>query len=95
MGERLKWNEVEAVTHFIFLGSKMTANGDCSHEIKRRLVLGRKAITNLACMNSQALQKRLALYDPMDRGPPDSSVQGILQMRILQWVAMPSSRGSS
>ena len=36
-----------------------------------------------------------ALYDPMDRGPPGSSVQGILEMRILEWVAMPSSRGSS
>ena len=48
--------EVEAVTDFIFLGSKITANGDCSHEIKRRLLLGRKAMTNLAYMNSQALQ---------------------------------------
>ena len=35
------------VTDFIFLGFKITANGDCSHEIKRRLLLGRKAITNL------------------------------------------------
>ena len=35
------------VTDFIFLGSKMTADGDCSHEIKRRLLLGRKAMTNL------------------------------------------------
>ena len=54
--EWLNWTEVEAVTHFIFLGSKITANGDCSHEIKRRLLLGRKAMTNLACMHSQALQ---------------------------------------
>ena len=38
---------METVTNFIFLGSKMTANGDCSHEIKRRLLLGRKAMTNL------------------------------------------------
>ena len=38
---------VEAVTGFIFLGSKITADGDCSHEIKRRLLLGRKAMTNL------------------------------------------------
>ena len=37
----------EAVTEFIFLGSKITADGDCSHEIKRYLLLGRKAITNL------------------------------------------------
>ena len=36
-----------AVTQFISLGSKITADGDCSHEIKRRLLLGRKAMTNL------------------------------------------------
>ena len=38
---------VETVTNFIFLGSKITANGDCSLEIKRRLLLGRKVMTNL------------------------------------------------
>ena len=38
---------VETVSDFIFLGSKITADGDCSHEIKRRLVLGRKVMTNL------------------------------------------------
>ena len=39
--------KVEIVTNFIFLGSKITAYGDCSHEIKRHLLLGRKSITNL------------------------------------------------
>ena len=39
--------KVEIVRDFIFLGSKITADGDCSHEIKRRLLLGRKAMTNL------------------------------------------------
>ena len=38
---------METVRDFIFLGSKITANGDCSHEIKRCLLLGRKAMTNL------------------------------------------------
>ena len=38
---------METVTDFIFLGSKITADGDCSHEIKRFLLLGRKAMTNL------------------------------------------------
>ena len=38
---------VETVADFIFLGSKITADGDCSHEIKRQLLLGRKAMTNL------------------------------------------------
>ena len=38
---------VETVSDFIFLGSKITVDGDCSHEIKRRLLLGRKVVTNL------------------------------------------------
>ena len=38
---------METVTDFIFLGSEITVNGDCSHEIKRRLLFGRKAMTNL------------------------------------------------
>ena len=41
------WQRVETVTDFIFLGSKITADVDCSHEIKRHLLLGRKAMTNL------------------------------------------------
>ena len=44
---QIEWGKVEAVTHFIFFGSKITVDGDCSHEIKRHLLLGRKAITNL------------------------------------------------
>ena len=39
--------KVQTVTDFIFLGSKITVDGDCSHEIKRCLLLGRKAVTNL------------------------------------------------
>ena len=39
--------KVEAVTDFLFLGSKITSDGDHSHEIRRRLILGRKAMTNL------------------------------------------------
>ena len=45
---------VETVSDFIFLGSKITANGDCSHEIKRLLLLGRKVMTNL----DSALKRR-------------------------------------
>ena len=41
------WQAMETVTDFIFLGSKITANGDCSHGIKRGLLLGRKVMTNL------------------------------------------------
>ena len=44
---QIEGEKVEAMTDFIFLGSKVTADGDCSHEIKRRLLLGRKAMTKL------------------------------------------------
>ena len=42
-----RWGTMEIVRDFIFLGFKITADGDCSHEIKRHLLLGRKAMTNL------------------------------------------------
>ena len=44
---QIDWETMETVTDFIFLGSKVTADGDCSHEIKRCLLLGRKAMSNL------------------------------------------------
>ena len=44
---QIEGEKVEILTNFIFLGSKITADGDCSHEIKRHLLFGRKAITNL------------------------------------------------
>ena len=44
---QIEGEKVETVTDLIFLGSKITANGDCSREMKRHLVLGRKAMTNL------------------------------------------------
>ena len=46
-GETNRWKQVETVADFMFLGSKITADGDCSHEIKRRLLLGRKVMSNL------------------------------------------------
>ena len=46
---------METVTDLIFLGSKITADGGCSHEIKRRLLLGRKAITNLLIKKTETL----------------------------------------
>ena len=78
---------VEIVTDFIFLGSKITVDGDYSHEIRRRLLLGRKAMTNLKVKVTQLC---LTLFDLMDY-----SVHGILQARIVEWVAFPFSRGSS
>ena len=47
------------------------------------------------CVHAKSLWSFLALCDPVDRSPPGFSVQGILQARILEWAAMPSSRGSS
>ena len=42
-----RWERMETVTDFVFGGSKLTSDGDCSHEIKRHLLLGRKVMTNL------------------------------------------------
>ena len=44
---QIEWEKVEVVTDFLFLYSKITADGDCSHEIRRHLLLGRKAMANL------------------------------------------------
>ena len=53
-GPNISWltdgETMETVTEFIFLGSKITADGDCSHEIKRHLLLGRKGMTNLVSL---------------------------------------------
>ena len=65
---------METVTYFIFLGSKLTADGDRSHKIKRRLLLGRKAITNLVQFNS-VTQSCLTLCDPMNRSMPGLPVR--------------------
>ena len=81
---------METVKDFFFLSSKITEEGDCSHEIKRHLLLGRKAMTNLC---AKLLQLFLTLCNPMEYRLPDS-VHGILQARILERAAMPSSRGS-
>uniref|UniRef100_A0A4W2IQ90 RNA-directed DNA polymerase n=1 Tax=Bos indicus x Bos taurus TaxID=30522 RepID=A0A4W2IQ90_BOBOX len=128
---------VEAVSDFIFGGSKITVDGDCSHEIKRRLLLGRKVMTNLLlllscfsrvrlcgtpemtahqaplslgspgkntgvcchfllqCMKvrseSEVAQSCPTLRDPMNCSLPGSSAHGILQARILEWVAIAFS----
>ena len=62
MGKQIDGETMETVTDFIFLGSKITADGDCKHEIKRRLLLGRKAMTNL----DSILKSRLHLAN---KGP--------------------------
>ena len=59
---------METVTDFIFLGSKITADGDCRHEIKRCLLLGRKAMANLQL--SSVIQSRMTVCDPMECSTP-------------------------
>ena len=69
---------VETVSDFIFLGSKITADGDCSHEIKRRLLLGRKVMTNL----DNILKSR----DIVNKGPSSQGYgfsSGHVRMREL------------
>ena len=68
---------VETVSYFIFLSSKITTDGDCSHEIKRRLLLGRKVMTNLDSVFksrdiqfSSVAQLCLTLCNPMNRSTP-------------------------
>ena len=53
---------METVTDFILGGSKITADGDCSHEIKRRLLLGRKAMTNLVQFSSVQSLSHVRLF---------------------------------
>ena len=79
---------VETVADFVFLGSKITADGDCSRESKRRLLLGRKVTTYLLLLSHQSCQ---TLCDPIDSSPPSSPVPGILQARTLEWVAISFS----
>ena len=82
---------VKTVSDFIFLGSKITADDDCSHEIKRCLLLGRKVMTKLVCMSvCEVAQSCPALCDPMDCGLPGSSVLGISQARISYSMMMLS-----
>ena len=82
---------METVRGFIFLGSKITADGDCSHEIKKCLLLGSKTMINSAAVAAKSLQSCPTLCDPIDGSPPGSSVPGILQARILLWVAISFS----
>ena len=66
----------------------------CPSSLPRRTSLC-ACVCVCVCMYAKSLQSCLTLCDPMDCSPPGSSVHGILQARILEWVAMPFSRGSS
>ena len=96
---------METVTDFIFVGSKITADGDCSHETKRHFLLSRKAMTNLNSIlkkqrhyftnkdsyNQNYVFSSLTLCNHIDGSPPGSPVRGILQARTLEWLAISFS----
>ena len=74
---------METVTDFIFLGSKITADGDCSHEIKRRLLFGRKAMTNLDSL----LKKQIHYF--ADKGPYGQSYDfPVVMQRCESWTTL-------
>ena len=76
---------------FIFLGSKITADGDCSHEIQKRLLLGSKTMISSAAAAAKSLQSCPTLCDPINSSSRGSPVPGILQARTLEWVAISFS----
>ena len=69
--------KVETVTDFIFLGSKITADGDCSQEIKRHLLLGRKAMTNL---DSILKSRDITLLTKVQR------VKAVVSPVVVYWI---------
>ena len=81
---QIEGKTVETVSDFILLGSKITADGDCSHGTKRRLLLGRKVMTNLDSIfgegNGTPLQY-FCLENPMDGGAWKAAVHGVTKSR--------------
>ena len=78
---------VETVADFIFLGSKIIADGDCSHEIKRHLLLGRKVMTNLLLLLS--LQSCPTLCDPVDGSPTGRPILSLGFLGQEHWSGLP------
>ena len=78
---------VEPVSDFIFLGSKITADGDCSHEIKRRLLLGRKVMTNL-----DSIFKRRDITLPTKVRPVKAMVFPVVMYGWESWTVKKTER---
>ena len=85
---------VETVSDFIFGALKSLQMVTAAMKL-RHLLLGRKAMTNLKESESEVAQLCPTLCNPVDCNLPGSSIHGILQTRILEWVAISFSRGSS
>ena len=62
---QIEREKVEVVTHFLFFDSKITENSDCSHEIRRRLLLGRKAMTNPSVLRDTTLSTKVHIVKAM------------------------------
>ena len=78
---------VETVTDFIFLGSKIIADGDCSHEIKRQLLLGRKFMTNL-----DSILKKQRHYLPTKLCLVKAMVFPVVMYRCESWTVKKAER---
>ena len=78
---------METVTDFIFLGSKLTADGDCNHEIKRRLLLGRKAMTNL-----DSILKSRDIILPTKVHLVKAMVFPVVMYRCVSWTIKKAER---
>ena len=78
---------VETVSDFIFLGSKITADGDCSHEIKRHLLLGRKVMTNL-----DSVLKRRDITLPTKVQTVKAMVYPVVMYRCEGWTIKKAER---
>ena len=82
---------METVADFIFGVSKITTDGDCSHETKRHLLFWEKSCEEPAAAAAKSLQSCPTLCDPIDGNPPDYSIHGIFQARVLEWGAIAFS----
>ena len=83
---QIEWEKVEVVTDFLFLGSKVTVDGDCSHEIRRRLLLGRKAMPNLdSVLKSKdiTLLTKIRIIKSVILSVQFSSVQSLSHVRLF------------
>ena len=78
---------VERVSDFIFLGSKITVDGDCSHEIKRRLLLGRKVMTNL-----DSIFKSRDIHLPTKVHPVKATVFPVVMYGYESWTVKKAKR---
>ena len=88
--------KVETMTDFIFLGSKVSADGDCSHEIKRCLLFGRKAMTNLLLLLLLLLlQSCPTLCDPIDSRDQAPPSLGFSRQEHWSGLPFPSPRHES